>query len=176
MELTFECPECRMIDHTDDVESAGHAVCRHCGSSRRLPPEAFDAEGAPCACPMCAGADLYVRKDFSTAVGLAIVITGIAVALLFWYYDRPSPAYLVLGASVLLEIALYRRVPDVVVCYRCLAQLRGPGNNPGGRFRMFDFGLGERCHQERRGVAGSRGRGVAAATADPGAEAGAGST
>lgn len=163
MELTFECPECRMIDHTADVEAASHAICRHCGSARRLPAEAFGADGGLCACPMCEGKDLYARNDFSTAVGLAIVITGIAVALVFWYYEKPSLAYLTLGSSVLLEMALYRRVPDVVVCYRCLAQLRGDGNNPGGRFRMFDLGADGHRRRERRAV-------------EPGAEAGVGST
>jgi hypothetical protein len=164
MELTFECIECRMIDHTADVESSSRVVCRHCGSARRLPAGAFDADGGLCGCPMCGGKDLYARKDFSTAVGLAIMITGIAVAMVFWYYEKPSPAYLVLGASVLLEMALYRRVPDVVICYRCLAQLRGVGNNPGGRFRMFDLGAGGRRRQERPPAV------------ERGAEAGAGST
>lgn len=169
MELTFECPECRMIDHTADVESAGHAACRHCGSSRELPAEAFDAAGGLLACPMCGGADLYARKDFSTAVGLAVVITGIAVAMVFWYYERPSPAYLALGASVLLDMALYRRVPDVVACYRCLAQVRGPGNNPGGRYRMFDHWAGERHRREHPGPAAPDGLEVSAAAVEPGA-------
>lgn len=176
MELTFECPECRMIDHTADVASADRAVCRHCGTSRGLPAEAFDAEGGLRACPMCGGADLYARKDFSTAVGLAVVITGIVVAMVFWYHEKPVPAYLVLGASVLLDLVLYRRVPEVVVCYRCLAQVRGPGNNPGGRFRIFDYGAGERHRRERPEDVAPSGLGVPTVPAEPAVEAGAGST
>lgn len=149
MELTFECPGCRMIDHTAEVESADRAVCRHCGTAREIKATAFDAEGRPRACPLCEGEDLYVRKDFSTAVGLAIVITGFAVASAFWYYGRSSWAYSVLVASILLDVALHRRVPDVVVCYRCAGQLRGAGVNSKRRFRAFDLGAGERFRRER---------------------------
>ncbi|OJW25000.1 MAG: hypothetical protein BGO49_01840 [Planctomycetales bacterium 71-10] len=176
MELTFECPECRMIDHTEDVESAGRAICRHCNSARGLRADAFDASTGLRACPLCGGADLYVRKDFSTAMGLAIVIAGFAVATGFWYYERPSSAYMVLGASVLMDMALYRRVPDVVVCYRCSGQLRGPGINPGGRFRTFDLGVNERYRQERLRAAALRARGASAAAVEPGAEADADAT
>ncbi len=171
MELTFECPGCRMIDHTAEVESAERAVCRHCGAARELKAEAFDAEGSPRACPLCVGGDLYVRKDFSTAVGLAIVITGFAVAAAFWYYGRSSWAYSALAASVLLDAALHRLVPDVVVCYRCAGQLRGPGVNSGRRFRAFDLGTGERIRRERSGASGFPALGASPAAVEPDATA-----
>lgn len=167
MELTFECPECRMIDHTDGVESAAHALCRHCGSARELRAGAFEASGGLSSCPLCAAADLYVRKDFPQAVGLAIVMAGFAAAIGFWYYEKPSWAYLVLGASVLLDLALYRRLPDVVVCYRCSGQFRGPGANPGRRFRAYDLGTGERYRQERLREMALRPRGASAAAGAP---------
>lgn len=176
MELTFECPHCRMIDHTAGVESASHAVCRHCNSTQGLRTDAFGASMGLLACPFCGGTELYVRKDFSTAMGLAIVIAGFAAATGFWYYERPLSAYMVLGASVLMDMALYRRVPDVVVCYRCSGQLRGPGINPERRFRTFDLGVGERYRQERLRAAALRARGAASAVVEPAAQADAGAT
>jgi hypothetical protein len=46
-------------------------------------------------------------------------------------------------------MALYYRVPDVTICYRCLGQYRGIGSNPSGRFKPFDLAIGERYRQER---------------------------
>ena len=175
MELTFECPECRMIDHTDEVESATQAYCRHCHTGRDLNAGAFDASGGPLDCPLCGG-ELYARKDFPQALGLAIVIAGFAASTAFWYYERPLSAYLVLGSSLLLDMALYRWVPDVVACYRCSSQLRGPGVNPGGRFRSFDLVVGERYRQERSRAAELRARGASAAPGGPGADADADAT
>ncbi|WP_165248157.1 hypothetical protein [Paludisphaera soli] len=149
MELTFECPHCRMIDHTESVEASGRALCRHCLRERELAPDAFDAEGGLAKCPACGSADLYIRKDFPQALGLAIVTAGFAASTAFWYSERPLSAYLVLGSSLLLDMILYRWVPDVAVCYRCSSQIRGPGIDPGGRRGAFDLAVGERYRQER---------------------------
>ncbi len=56
-------------------------------------------------------------------------------------------------------MALYYRVPDVTICYRCLGQYRGEGSNVGGRFRPFDLAIGERYRQERMRAEQLRARG-----------------
>jgi hypothetical protein len=61
----------------------------------------------------------------------------------------PIPAYLVLAASMLLDLVLYYLVKDVIICYRCLSQVRGAGSNPEHRFQPFDLSVGERYRQER---------------------------
>ncbi|WP_165068338.1 hypothetical protein [Paludisphaera rhizosphaerae] len=148
MDLTFECSQCRMIDHVDGVESAPQAFCSHCRTGRDLAPGSFDAVGRPTACPLCASADLYVLKDFPQEIGLAIVLAGFAVSLVVWYYGSRQSAYLALGASVLLDLVFYRLMPDAVVCYRCGSQLRGPGVNRGRRFRWFDPAVANRYRRE----------------------------
>jgi hypothetical protein len=167
MELTFECPKCKMIDHVDAVESAAEARCRHCGTARALHPGAIDAEGALAACPLCGTPDVYLQKDFPQGLGLAIVVAGFAVSTVFWYYENPIPAYLVLLASALLDMILYYRVPDVAICYRCESQFRGPGSNPDGRFRPFDLAIGERYRQERMRIEELRRRGDSVASSPP---------
>lgn len=148
MELTFACPTCELVGQVPDVERAGRAVCRRCGGERPLHPEAIvDAKLA--ACPWCLGTELYTRKDFPQAVGLVFVILQFAVATVFWYYEKPMITYAILMASALIDWALYPRVPDVTICYRCSCQVRGEGSNPGGRFLPFDLGIGERYRQER---------------------------
>ncbi len=110
--------------------------------------EAFDQDGLR-SCAWCATDDLYLQKDFPQGLGLLIVIVGFAISTVFWYFEQPIPAYVVLLASALLDMILYYRVPDVTICYRCLGQYRGVGSNFEGRFRPFDLAIGERYRQER---------------------------
>jgi hypothetical protein len=148
MELTYSCPSCRAVGLVSPLEQASGAACRQCGLERRLHSAAIVHEELQF-CPCCATTDLYLQKDFPQGLGLFIVVVGFAVSTVFWYYEMPIPAYLVLLVSMLLDLYLYYRVPDVTICYRCLAQVRGPGSNPGGRFQPFDLALGERYRQER---------------------------
>jgi hypothetical protein len=148
MELTFSCSTCRAVGHVSPVEQASSADCRQCGQERPLHLNAVVQDQLEF-CPCCMTTDLYTQKDFPQGLGLFIVAVGFAVSTVFWYYEMPIPAYLVLAASMLLDLFMYYRVPDVTICYRCLSQLRGPGSNPGGRYKPFDLALGERYRQER---------------------------
>jgi hypothetical protein len=148
MELTYSCPGCGAVCHLPHAESAREAVCRHCGAARALKNDAIGESGID-ACPWCATTDLYIQKDFPQGLGLFIVVVGFAISTVFWYYEMPIPAYLVLLTSALVDMALYYTVPDVTICYRCLCQLRGAGANPAGRFSPFDLAVGERYRQER---------------------------
>ncbi|MDR3638750.1 MAG: hypothetical protein P4L84_33395 [Isosphaeraceae bacterium] len=148
MELTFECPGCRAVNNVRGVESSPAVKCRSCAREHALRGSAWNAEGIV-ACPWCATEDLYLQKDFPQGLGLFIVLVGFGISTVFWYYENPVPAYLVLLASALIDLVLYYRVPDVTICYRCLCQFRGPGSNPLGRFHPFDLAVGERYRQER---------------------------
>jgi len=101
------------------------------------------------ACPCCLTGDLYRQKDFPQGLGLCAILVGFAISTVFWYYEMPIPAYLVLVVSLFLDYVLYHTVGDVTICYRCMSQLRGPRANPDGRFQPFDLAVGERYRQER---------------------------
>jgi hypothetical protein len=148
MELTFECPECHTVNSVRLGAETPTATCRSCSRAHELRASAWREEGIV-ACPRCGTEDLYIQKDFPQGLGLFIVVVGFAVSTVFWYYENPIPAYLVLLASALVDMVLYYRVPDVTICYRCLCQFRGPGSNPAGRFHAFDLAVGERFRQER---------------------------
>ena len=77
------------------------------------------------------------------------VLAGFVTSTVFWYYYMPVWALGSLLATAALDVLLYYLVPDVTICYRCLAQHRGPGTHPDGRFAPFDLGIGERYRQER---------------------------
>ena len=148
MELTFACPTCDRVAQLPAVEDADRAVCRRCGTEHPLHEEAI-VDSRLEACPWCLSTDLYTQKDFPQALGLIIVMAQFAVSTVFWYYERPLATYAVLMASALIDWALYPRVPDVTICYRCSCQVRGDGSNPDGRYAPFDLAIGERYRQER---------------------------
>ncbi len=161
MELTFSCPTCGTVGQVSPLEEKVLAVCRRCGTEKPLHPEAID-HSRLCACPWCVTTDLYTRKDFPQALGLVIVIVQFAVSTVFWYYERPIETFSVLLGFTFLDWALYPRVPDVTICYRCSSQVRGPGSNPDGRFLPFDLAIGERYRQERIRAEQLRERGASA--------------
>jgi hypothetical protein len=161
MELTFSCPKCGAIGHVSPLEKATQADCGRCGQAKALHFEATGLDQVEF-CPWCMTTDLYVQKDFPQGLGLFIVVVGFGISTIFWYYEMPIPAYLVLVVSMLLDLLMYYRVPDVTICYRCLSQVRGEGSNPGGRYRPFDLAFGERYRQERIRVQQLRERGAIA--------------
>ena len=174
--LTFSDTGAAGRRHGVDVFVSELRVCRSCfaagrSDGGRLPPAA-ERPGRSSrkrlratqlqACPWCMTTDLYIQKDFPQGLGLFIVGVGFAISTVFWYYEMPIPAYLVLVVSMLLDLVMYHLVGDVTICYRCLCQLRGAGTNPDGRYRPFDLASGERYRQERiraRAVATARGGG-----------------
>ncbi len=148
MELTFECPSCEAVGRIAAVESEYVATCSQCAATREL-NRAGMADGSLSSCAWCSTDDLYIQKDFPQGLGLGIIIAGFVISTVFWWLYQPIPAFAVLLLTALLDLALYYLVPDVTICYRCLAQHRGPGSNPAGRFAPFDLAIGERYRQER---------------------------
>ncbi len=159
MELTYSCPSCGVVGHLAAVENASEMLCQNCGTARPLRSGSVE-DGELKACPWCLTTDLYVQKDFPQGLGLTIVFIGFAISTVFWYYEMPIQAYLVLVVSILLDLVMYHRVKNVTICYRCLCQLRGAGANPGGRFKTFDLAIGERYRQERLRTAELRSAGA----------------
>ncbi len=71
-------------------------------------------EGPPAAvetCPLCACRHLYRQRDVNRALGCGLVALG--AALVPWTFG------LSLVAFGLVDLWLYRRLPESVVCYRC---------------------------------------------------------
>jgi hypothetical protein len=161
MELTFSCANCGAVGHVSPLETTSQAECRQCGITRPLHSEAI-VDSQLQSCPWCLTTDLYVQKDFPQGLGLFIVVVGFAISTVFWYYEMPISAYMVLVASMALDLVMYYTVPEVTICYRCLCQLRGVGVNDTGRFKPFDLSIGERYRQERLRVEQLRERGASA--------------
>ena len=113
----------------------GHAVCRGCGAARTLEvPVSVQEGGAVESCPACGGGQLYVQRDFNQKAGLAIVAVGAVLAPF-------TPFYSSLFAAAAIDAALYAVLPEITICYRCQAHLRGFARNP--VHQAFDLHLAE---------------------------------
>ena len=171
MELTYQCPNCSAVGEASPIESLPAVTCGGCAVKRDMHPGSTE-NGELKSCAWCGTEDLYIQKDFPQGLGLLIVVVGFAISTVFWYYEMPLLTYMVLLASALLDMALFYRVPDVTICYRCLGQYRGIGSNPAGRFKMFDLAIGERYRQERLRAEQLRGERAAADAASSAEQAG----
>ena len=84
-------------------------------------------------CPVCKCRHLYRRKNFNQVVGLVIILVGAFLAVVISYW--------ILAAVTLMDILLYRFVPEVAVCYRCGAEANGIIGT--GELSMFDHHTAE---------------------------------
>jgi hypothetical protein len=96
-------------------------------------------------CPVCQGGDFYRRKDFDPKLGVTVVVIGAATSAVFYWFGRDLIAYGVLGAAALIDLAIYGRLNDLTVCYRCHTEFRGayPRTAPG-----FDLHTADVLEQE----------------------------
>jgi hypothetical protein len=101
------------------------AICRRCRAE--IPLLAAGGHSAPArlgACVHCGEARLYRQKDIDRRKGVAVVAVGAAASLALLPFS-PLAAYGVLGGLAVVDLWLYRRLPEVAICYRCRAEHRG---------------------------------------------------
>ena len=75
-------------------------------------------------CIACGEYRLFRQKDFNRTVGVGVV-AGSAILSLALLPFSPLLAYVVLFTLALVDLGLYRILPEVVICYRCHARHRG---------------------------------------------------
>lgn len=126
MRITARCPGCNAALPFDAAGAPERIRCGRC--SRELQVSVSDAlksDAAVDRCPVCEGADFYVRRDFDPKTGLAFVVAGALISAGFYWFNQDVIAYSVLAAAVLIDLLIYTRLADVTVCYRCHAEFRG---------------------------------------------------
>jgi len=128
MRVTFVCRTCERPGRVELPEGDRAFACSDCGCRYELHNAAQDdaAQGdRPLdACPVCGCSDLYVRKDFSQRLGLAIVAIGIVASSIAWGFHMIYTTYGILFGTALIDVALYFLVGNVLQCYRCRAEFR----------------------------------------------------
>ncbi len=56
--------------------------------------------------------------------------------LTLYWFGRDLVAYSILAAAALIDLAVYGRLKDLTVCYRCRGEFRGPINPALGGFEL----------------------------------------
>jgi DNA-directed RNA polymerase subunit RPC12/RpoP len=127
MQVLAKCPQCDGGLPVKAADAPAAIKCGRCG--RDIPLSISDSLRTGVGvdrCPVCSGADFYGRKDFDPKIGLTIIIIGIAISAGFYWFKRDLIAYGILAAATLVDLAIYGRLKDLTVCYRCHTEFRGP--------------------------------------------------
>jgi hypothetical protein len=146
VQIIARCPQCDSGLPVGGDEQADAIACGRCG--RRIPlhvTEALRLDRAVDRCPVCEGGDFYGRKDFDPTVGLTVVIVGALVSAGFYWFSRDLIAYGILAAAALIDLAVYGRLKDLTVCYRCHTEFRGPYPQTAP---AFDLHIADELEQE----------------------------
>src|SRR5262245_39634094 len=126
MQIVAKCPKCDAGLPVDARDAAARIKCGRCGSEIALAiTDAVRADAKVDRCPVCTGADFYIRKDFDPKVGLTVVIIGALISAVFYWFGKDLIAYSILAGAVLVDLVVYGRLKDVTVCYRCHTEFRG---------------------------------------------------
>lgn len=126
MQVTVRCPDCNASLPFDAGDPPSAIRCGKC--QRGIPvrvTQAVQADTGVDVCPVCEGADFYLRRDFDPRTGLAFIVVGAIISGIFYYFNQDIIAYSVLAVAVLFDLLIYRRLRDITVCYRCHAEFRG---------------------------------------------------
>jgi hypothetical protein len=102
-------------------------------------------------CLVCPSTDLFVRKDFSQALGITIIVIGFALSTVAWYYHQVIATYAILFATALIDAVLYLVMGNVLQCYRCEAQYRDVASLEDGP--EFDLTVHEKHRQQEARLA-----------------------
>jgi len=146
MNVTFRCPHCEQISQAEFDPALTELACRACQATWPIPDGAV-TETAVTRCLVCPSTELFVRKDFSQKLGVAIVVLGVIISSIFWFYRMPYWTFGTLFIFALIDVILYLIVGNVLHCYRCQAQYRGvPGLDD---HESFDLETHEKHRQQQ---------------------------
>jgi hypothetical protein len=154
MQLTARCPKCDAALPVNAARpDAPDAIkCGACGRDIPLSLSAgVRADEAVDRCPVCDGADFYVRKDFNPKLGITIVAIGAAISAGFYWFKRDLIAYSILAAATLIDLVIYGRLKEVTVCYRCHTEFRGSYKRTAPAFDLHTADLLEQEYERRIG-------------------------
>jgi hypothetical protein len=126
-EVNFACMTCGdgIVLPLEGTPSPTH--CARCGKPAALLAAAGDAEapkpaGPLARCAVCGAGALFVQRDFSRKLGIAVVALAALFAVPTWGIS--------LAVAVLVDAVLHRILPRITVCYACDAIHRGVPVNP----------------------------------------------
>lgn len=152
MQVVAHCPKCDAGLPVDAAEAPESIKCGRCGHELALTfSPALRSDTRVDSCPVCKGADFYIRKDFDPKVGLTVVIIGALISGVFYWFGEDLIAYSILGGAALIDLVVYGRLGDVSVCYRCHSEFRGKYERTATHFDLHTADVMEQEYERRIG-------------------------
>jgi DNA-directed RNA polymerase subunit RPC12/RpoP len=152
LEILARCPQCDAGLPVSGSDAPSAIKCGRCG--REIPlqvSEAVRTGSAVDRCPICGGAEFYIRKDFDPKIGLTVVVVGALVSAVFYWFGQDLVAYSILGAAALIDLVVYGRLENLTVCYRCHAEFRGSYSHTAPAFDLHTADVLEQEYERRIG-------------------------
>jgi hypothetical protein len=152
MQVVAKCPQCDAGLPVDAAEAPAQIKCGRCG--REMPLDfspALRADEIVDRCPVCGGAECYLRKDFDPKIGLTVVVIGALISAGFYWLGEDLIAYGILAAAALIDLIVYGRLKDVTVCYRCHSEFRGPYRRTASAFDLHTADVLEQEYERKIG-------------------------
>ena len=137
--ITWNCKQCEnsVVDSWENTLSDIRLSCSTCKTSPAKVSLPLDFNS----CPLCEGTQFYRQKDFNRGLGCVIVLIGILLV--------PLTHGLSLPVVALIDWLIYRKMPDMIVCYRCGSEFRGLGSSE--RFKSYMHHIGLKYDKSRTG-------------------------
>src|SRR4026209_2580847 len=152
MDILAKCPKSDAGLPVSATEAPEAIKCGGCG--RDLPlafSDALRTDRAVDRCPVCAGGDFYMRKDFDTKIGPTVVIIGALISAAFYWFGRDLIAYSILAGAALIDLVVYGRLKHLTVCYRCHSEFRGAYAKTAAAFDLHTADVLEMEYERRIG-------------------------
>jgi hypothetical protein len=124
VQISYTCSHCDQSVTAALSESTRELPCPNCGAVLQTPPDAISGDRVQ-RCVVCPSEELYARKDFPQQLGVGIVIAGVVLSTIAWYFRQIYLTYGIFFATALLDFVLWLVMGNVLQCYRCQAQYRG---------------------------------------------------
>ena len=152
MTIVAKCPKCDAGLPVNAADPQALIRCGRCG--KEVPLDVSDEvrrDSSVDRCPVCSGADFYIRKDFDPKVGLTVVIIGALISAVFYWFEQDLIAYSILAVAVLIDLVVYGRLKDLTVCYRCHTEFRGNYKRTAQAFDLHTADVLEQEYERRIG-------------------------
>jgi len=142
VQISFLCPHCRRELHFEEL-SREEAPCPVCAKPIHLRiSDRMRGGNQVDRCAICDCNKVYVQKDFNRTLGVSIFGAGALLFLFCAWKNRLVEGTLMWAAFVVADALLYKRLPDVTICYKCHTQYRAFTPNPDNQ--AFELGLAEK--------------------------------
>ena len=131
MRIRTQCRECGLPYKECIDASTRELACPNCGHVLPVADEGWSDRPPRSVeiCPLCTSKHLYRQKDVNRVLACLLVVIG--VIFVPWTYG------LSLVVLSLIDLALYYRLSEATVCYRCDTVYRDA--RPGPRHKEFNL-------------------------------------